>query len=175
MQVVLRFALAYGFRNIQKVMRDMKRGRANYDFVEVMACPSGCLNGGGQAKAPAPTTATSEDTSATSVANQIEPNVDPKSRQSHAARLTGLNEKFQQWRKHISSMQSAPTDDTVASTQVAAPAKRKLEVSDPFVSMVYEQLAQGEGAGSSKARQWLHTRYHTVPKMEEVNPLGIGW
>ena len=49
-RVVLRFVLAYGFRNIQKVMRDMKRGKANYDFVEVMACPSGCLNGGGQGR-----------------------------------------------------------------------------------------------------------------------------
>ncbi len=26
----------------------MKRKRCNFDFVEVMACPSGCLNGGAQ-------------------------------------------------------------------------------------------------------------------------------
>ena len=155
----------------------MKRGRANYDFVEVMACPSGCLNGGGQAKVvPSTGTAsTQEDASTTSVANPIEPTVDTKSHRSHAERLVGLNNKFQQWRKHISSIESATTDDTAATSQVAAPAKRKFEVSDPFVHMVYEQLAQGEGPGSSKARQWLHTRYHTVPKMEEVNPLGIGW
>lgn len=32
----------------------MKRGRCPYQFVEVMACPSGCLNGGGQMKGTGP-------------------------------------------------------------------------------------------------------------------------
>ena len=41
-------ALVYGFRSIQNLVRRMKRGQCPYDFVEVMACPSGCLNGGGQ-------------------------------------------------------------------------------------------------------------------------------
>lgn len=49
--VVLRFAAVYGFRNIQTVMRQLKGGRCRYDYVEIMACPSGCLNGGGQLKA----------------------------------------------------------------------------------------------------------------------------
>ena len=40
-RTVLRFATAYGFRNIQSLMRQMKRGRCEYDYVEVMACPSG--------------------------------------------------------------------------------------------------------------------------------------
>lgn len=53
---VLRFALAYGFRNIQTVVNKLKRGKSPYDFVEVMACPSGCLNGGGQATPEAPST-----------------------------------------------------------------------------------------------------------------------
>lgn len=47
---VLNFATAYGFRNIQSIIRQMKRGRCPYDFVEIMACPGGCLNGGGQIK-----------------------------------------------------------------------------------------------------------------------------
>ncbi len=47
---LLRFALAYGFRNIQSLMRRLKAGRSEYHYVEVMACPSGCLNGGGQLK-----------------------------------------------------------------------------------------------------------------------------
>jgi iron only hydrogenase large subunit-like protein len=38
----------YGFRSIQNLVRRMKRGQCAYDFVEVMACPGGCLNGGGQ-------------------------------------------------------------------------------------------------------------------------------
>ncbi|KAJ3275916.1 hypothetical protein HDV01_006783 [Terramyces sp. JEL0728] len=50
----LRFAYAYGFRNIQNLVRKVKtkskRTTTKYDFVEVMACPSGCINGGGQLK-----------------------------------------------------------------------------------------------------------------------------
>lgn len=40
-QVVLKFAIANGFRNIQNLVQKLKRGKAAYDFVEVMACPSG--------------------------------------------------------------------------------------------------------------------------------------
>lgn len=49
-RVVLRGAIANGFRNIQGLMRKIKLQRCEYDYVEVMACPSGCLNGGGQVK-----------------------------------------------------------------------------------------------------------------------------
>lgn len=45
---VLKFAAAYGFRNIQNLVQKIKRGKSPYHFVEVMACPAGCLNGGGQ-------------------------------------------------------------------------------------------------------------------------------
>lgn len=48
---LLRFAAAHGFRNIQGLMRKIKLNKCEYDYIEVMACPSGCLNGGGQVKA----------------------------------------------------------------------------------------------------------------------------
>ncbi|XP_036136525.1 cytosolic iron-sulfur assembly component 3 [Molossus molossus] len=51
-RVLLHFAAAYGFRNIQNLVQKLKRGRCPYHYVEVMACPAGCLNGGGQLKAP---------------------------------------------------------------------------------------------------------------------------
>ncbi len=42
-------ARSYGFRNIQNITRQLKSPKGSaYDFVEVMACPSGCVNGGGQ-------------------------------------------------------------------------------------------------------------------------------
>jgi iron only hydrogenase large subunit-like protein len=50
-QVVLSMARAYGFRNIQNIMRSVKRNSCKYDFVELLACPGGCTNGGGQIKA----------------------------------------------------------------------------------------------------------------------------
>ncbi|GMH05240.1 hypothetical protein Nepgr_007080 [Nepenthes gracilis] len=49
-KVVLKFALCYGFRNLQNIVRKIKIGKCDYHFLEVMACPSGCLNGGGQIK-----------------------------------------------------------------------------------------------------------------------------
>jgi len=47
-EVLLRIAIANGFRNIQNLVQRMKRKKCTYDYVEVMACPSGCLNGGAQ-------------------------------------------------------------------------------------------------------------------------------
>ncbi|KAI8081275.1 iron hydrogenase, partial [Halteromyces radiatus] len=47
-RVLLRFATAYGFRNIQNIVRKIKTGKCTYHYVEVMACPGGCANGGGQ-------------------------------------------------------------------------------------------------------------------------------
>ncbi|KAF5839180.1 iron hydrogenase [Dunaliella salina] len=52
-KVLLRCAIANGFRNIQTIVRKMKMRRCEYHYVEVMACPSGCLAGGGQLK-PSP-------------------------------------------------------------------------------------------------------------------------
>ena len=53
----LTFAKAYGFRNIQNLVRKLKQGKpCGYQFVEVMACPGGCTNGGGQIAAAAPET-----------------------------------------------------------------------------------------------------------------------
>lgn len=41
-------AIASGLGNARKILEDIKSGRKNYTFVEVMACPGGCINGGGQ-------------------------------------------------------------------------------------------------------------------------------
>ena len=43
-QPLLVFAQAYGFRNIQNIVQKVKRGRCQYQFVEVMACPSGTVH-----------------------------------------------------------------------------------------------------------------------------------
>ena len=37
-----------GLKNAERVIKQIKRGEAHYDFVEVMACPGGCVGGGGQ-------------------------------------------------------------------------------------------------------------------------------
>ncbi|KAL2495483.1 ferredoxin hydrogenase [Forsythia ovata] len=49
-KTVLKFALCYGFRNLRNIVTKIKTGKCDYHFLEIMACPSGCLNGGGQIK-----------------------------------------------------------------------------------------------------------------------------
>ncbi|KAL6546850.1 Cytosolic Fe-S cluster assembly factor nar1 [Orobanche minor] len=49
-KVVLRFAECYGFRNLRNIVTKIKSGKCEYHYLEIMACPSGCLNGGGQIK-----------------------------------------------------------------------------------------------------------------------------
>lgn len=46
--VKLNIAVANGLANARKIMEQIKSGEKHYDFVEVMACPGGCINGGGQ-------------------------------------------------------------------------------------------------------------------------------
>eukprot|EP00835_Amoeboradix_gromovi_P003987 NODE_287_length_11752_cov_0.494036.p2 type:complete len:443 gc:universal NODE_287_length_11752_cov_0.494036:1731-3059(+) len=47
--LLFKVVAAFGFRHIQNVVRNLKRkGTTDCSFYEVMACPSGCLNGGGQ-------------------------------------------------------------------------------------------------------------------------------
>ena len=40
--------VAHGLGNAQKIMEEIKEGKADYQFVEIMACPGGCVMGGGQ-------------------------------------------------------------------------------------------------------------------------------
>lgn len=44
----LRVAVVSGLSNTRKLMEAITRGDVVYDFVEVMSCPGGCVNGGGQ-------------------------------------------------------------------------------------------------------------------------------
>lgn len=41
-------AVASGLGNARKLLDSIKAGEAEYHFVEIMACPGGCVNGGGQ-------------------------------------------------------------------------------------------------------------------------------
>ena len=44
----VKIAVVSGLANASRLIAKIKNGEAAYDFVEVMACPSGCINGGGQ-------------------------------------------------------------------------------------------------------------------------------
>lgn len=119
-QVLLCFASTYGFRNIQNLVQKLKRGKSPYHFVEVMACPSGCLNGGGQVKAS--------------------PGQDPKEL------LRKVEELYKAERTLL------PEDDT-------------------RVAELYQAWLQS--VGEERAKELLHTHYHTVEKM--TNGLTMKW
>jgi len=44
----MKVVAASGLANAQKIMEEIKSGKADYQFVEIMACPGGCVMGGGQ-------------------------------------------------------------------------------------------------------------------------------
>ncbi|MCR5055584.1 MAG: [FeFe] hydrogenase, group A [Clostridia bacterium] len=48
----LRVAVASGLGNARKLLNSIRSGEASYDFIEIMACPGGCVNGGGQVIQP---------------------------------------------------------------------------------------------------------------------------
>lgn len=45
----VRLCIAHTLSNARKVMEQVKAGTAPYDFIEIMACPGGCISGGGNA------------------------------------------------------------------------------------------------------------------------------
>ncbi len=124
----LKFGKVYGFRNIQSVMLKMKRGKCDYDFIEMMACPSGCVNGGGQLKSDI-------------ISGSIEDNKEMLIGTTHA-----LMKDIQ-----VRSPEESPLARTV---------------------YVAEMLGEPYGAQAIKV---LHTRYHAVPKLEELAPSAVKW
>ncbi|XP_034449706.1 cytosolic Fe-S cluster assembly factor narfl isoform X2 [Hippoglossus hippoglossus] len=118
--VLLSFASTYGFRNIQNLVQKLKRGKSPYHFVEVMACPSGCLNGGGQVRA-------SPD-------------------QNQKELLQKVEELYKAERPLL------PGDDT--------------RVAELYQSWLHS-------VGEERAKELLHTQYHTVEKM--TNGLTMKW
>lgn len=50
--ITLQVAIAHGLINARHIMEQVKHGESPYHFIEIMACPGGCIGGGGQ---PIPT------------------------------------------------------------------------------------------------------------------------
>lgn len=48
----VKVAVASGLSNARALLEKVKAGEANYHFIEIMGCPGGCVNGGGQPQVP---------------------------------------------------------------------------------------------------------------------------
>ena len=129
---VLRFATAYGFRNIQNVVRRCKAGvgAGGYHFVEIMACPSGCLNGGGQLPPPP----------AVAPGTRLDPKAVPTS-------LGGMSAK-----QLVDELEEL----YYGRGGVVVP---RHPSRNPDVAALYREWVGG-GVGSAAARALLHTAYH---------------
>ena len=46
--IMLNVAVVNGIGNIKPIINDVLNGNSKYQFIEVMSCPGGCINGGGQ-------------------------------------------------------------------------------------------------------------------------------
>ena len=48
----VKVAVASGLGNAKELLTKVKNGEADYHFIEIMGCPGGCVNGGGQPQQP---------------------------------------------------------------------------------------------------------------------------
>ena len=44
----IKVAIASGMKSASKLIQEVKEGKSPYTFIEIMGCPGGCINGGGQ-------------------------------------------------------------------------------------------------------------------------------
>lgn len=51
--MTVKVAVASGLGNARKLLEKVQSGEAEYHFIEIMGCPGGCVNGGGQPQQPA--------------------------------------------------------------------------------------------------------------------------
>ena len=49
----VKVAAASGLKNANEILAKIRKGEADYQFIEIMCCPGGCVNGGGQPIQPA--------------------------------------------------------------------------------------------------------------------------
>ena len=48
----VKVAVASGLANAKELLEKVQNGEADYQFIEIMGCPGGCVNGGGQPQQP---------------------------------------------------------------------------------------------------------------------------
>ncbi|KAI9190740.1 cytosolic Fe-S cluster assembly factor [Polychytrium aggregatum] len=158
--VVLRFVAAYGFRNIQNLVRKVKpaaagrtaggaarrvRGsssQSEFHFVEVMACPSGCINGGGQLKPESHTSSQLAD--------------------ENQAATNGVGAS-RSWVAHVEEVYRS-----------VGTGEGGIQMPEENAAVVELYRAWLGGPDSTKARQMLHTQYRAIEK-NDINPLAVKW
>ena len=175
-------ATCYGFRNIQNVVRKLQRetgarstrGRGRmrsvarpspqdthpYDYIEVMACPGGCVNGGGQLRPPA---TWALDTSSLSMAAL------PDAQQaSEASPVQGWQGTDRRWVQHVENLYWGD-DMKRGATVDSAQSLLERAAHGPLRSWLDAWDRQASDALSLFKHDDLHTKFNAV----ESNPQGL--
>lgn len=167
-QVLLHFAAAYGFRNIQNLVQKLKRGRCPYHYVEVMACPSGAppsrrWRGGGCWEGAGSTPPALEG-----VGERAGVCFDPSWHPcDHNLLRTGcLNGGGQ-----LKALDVPSRDLLQQVERLYGMVRVETPEAVPGVQELYQQWLQGES--SERASRLLHTQYHSVEKAS--SGLSIRW
>ena len=182
--IKLKFGKAYGFRNIQSVMLKMKQGKCDLDFIEIMACPSGCINGGGQLKVVevAPSgEVLRESMSATAVRvravdEAIHCTVVRRPEDSPLVKYLYSSCSYED-EGNVPQSSSSHLSNTDKNDDKNDTAVVEMDV-EVIMSESHTALIRKGVLGrplSSLAMSLLHTRYHSVPKLELLAPLAVKW
>lgn len=167
---VLRFAAAYGFKNVQLVLQGLAKGRkSRHHFVEVMACPSGCLNGGGQIRESAGTIDRPGVVPAAGGDGGEEPVVAPAKAGGRRETPAQTRERVRRNAKAMGELAPCPPIEEAGCGGAEAGA----EGGRVRTSFLYGGGEGDENPGplcaepfGAGAREMLHTRFHAVPKLE---------
>ena len=177
-QILLRAAKAYGFRNIQAVIQRMKRNKCQYHLVEVMACPSGCLNGGGQIKQ------IREKFSSTS--SYVDHLLDTLYNESpNTKNISQLSTNYLP-SNYPSSSTLGNLKENTDTDLLGHILERLANYLQLQTSNTEESITSLENSQRNKQRQitqmvetWrqkiIYTTYNKVPKMEITDPLRVKW
>lgn len=153
----IRFAIVNGFRNIQTLVQKIRRNKCEYDFVEVMACPSGCLNGGAQLR-PTQRSSVVDAETPTSLSDQRSSS--PSENEDHVMRHpTSSNEKEEDYTDRIKRLY-----DSVKKTLVS------LDPEDEVIKSLYRGWFDGD---EDLRRKIFYTEFKAVPKT--TNLLTMTW
>jgi len=76
---IIKVAIANGLKNAEKLLDEVRVGESEYHFIEVMACPYGCVGGGGQ---PLPISEEKKEKRGQGLANADEQSVVRKSHEN---------------------------------------------------------------------------------------------
>jgi iron only hydrogenase large subunit-like protein len=193
-KIVFKGAKCYGFRNLQNVVRKVGRERGvrvtggaagklggrvvvgkknqyigrSYDYIEVMACPGGCVNGGGQLKVPASAAGATKDAEGYS-RNWEDQGVAeegmPGARWGDKEWTRRVEEAY--WHDRTFESLSAPA--TPSSDGTGCPTESSVELADQLTEIVHRELCTKERKGGNM----LRTQYRAVES--EVVGVAVKW